>query len=412
MADPAPNNFAARNVRYFRTLALILGVGIIAALVLGLGNAIPGLQVIEIGTMTRTLLLALFVIAVVLAMFLLRVGVIFDVEKKVDELFATEAAALEESRKRIEDAFGNFRNDVRREFADLKEGWNRERQRLEALAQEANGLALKALNAAEAALARINELSKEPAYRSTIEQLLKDIAALAKDVQALRTADKVNSPLLADLKERVVALETGQKKLNVRVDETLETIERRDMESSAIRQTLDQELANLKKRETLLLVKQKELSDQNMNFAAGAQRTVVAFAPGEERQHVMNVPGVTPAHASRLNIMGIITVPQLIAAHPDAIAPRLDVLPDQVREWQSAAKVMRIKGIGPDVAHALVKAGVRNVGSLASETPEGLVNKIRDAAKGGKFPGVDNNTQNAKKWIDAAKRGDVDNGNA
>lgn len=57
---------------------------------------------------------------------------------------------------------------------------------------------------------------------------------------------------------------------------------------------------------------------------------------------------------------------------------------DQLTRLASLARVARLKGVGPKYAHLLVTAGVRGRKSLATYTPETLVQRLGDvsAAKG------------------------------
>jgi predicted flap endonuclease-1-like 5' DNA nuclease len=403
------NEFAQRNVRFFRMLAIVAGAGVAAALILGLGG-ITGPGLFQIGPAVTSSLLMGIVILVVLILFLLRIGVIFDVEKQVKSLFNSEAERLAAARKAEEDAQREFRDSLRRDLADLKESMRREFNERDGKFDNAILAANKAMKMAQDALARAEALSKEPAYRTTIEQLVKDVADMKKDLTALRTADKVNSPLLAELKERVTALEGAQKKTNVRIDETLEGMERRDMEQAALRQTLDNELGNFRKREALLLVKQRELEDNNTHLAQAAKPKAVKIAPGEEKHHVIEIEGIGPAFATRLNANGVITIPQLLAANPEQIGPAIDAMPDLVREWQSMATLMRLKGVGPQSAEVLVRAGIRNIPQLAAEDAEALSAKVKDAERGRKvrIQGLDVTPGVAKRWIDAARKGEFD----
>lgn len=406
MADPLQDDFTARNKRFFTMLAIVLGVGVTFAFIYGLGN-LPGAGIFDLAAAARAAMLALVVVTIVLILFLTRIGVIFDVEKKVDRMFEIEGQKLAEARKRELEEARAFRDDLRRELAGFRDDVRKEFNQWDSRIQDAVRAANQAFKMAEQALQRADALTKEPAYRSTIEQLVKDVAQISKDVAALRNADKVNSPLLKELQEKVVVLEAGQKKLNIRVDETMESIERRDMEQAALRQTLDQELNLLRKRETLLLVKQKEIEDYALDQAqkAATARPVVQIRPGEEAQHILEVEAIGKVYASRLNAQGIITIPQLLAVNAQNIASTIDATPDQVAEWQAMASLMRVKGVGAQSAELLVRAGIRSAQQLAAEEPAALSTRVREAAKGRKSAAVgqDVSPAVAKRWIDSAR---------
>ncbi|MEA3191592.1 MAG: hypothetical protein QOD77_2174 [Thermoplasmata archaeon] len=407
MADSIQDDFTARNKRFFATLAIILGVGVFFAFVYGLGNG-PGAGWFDLAAAARAAMLALVVVTVVLILFLSRIGQVFDVEKKVDKMFEIEGQKLAEARKREMEESRAFRDELRRDLAGFRDDVRKEFNQWDSRIQDAVRAANQAFKMAEQALARADALTKEPAYRTTIEQLLKDVSAIQKDVAALRNADKVNSPLLKELQDKVVVLEGGQKKLGIRVDETMESIERRDMEQAAIRQTLDQELNLLKKRETLLLVKQKEIEDHALDLAqksSTSARPVVQLRAGEESQHILDLEAIGKVYASRLNAQGIITLPQLLAVNAQNVASAIDATPDQVAEWQAMASLMRVKGVGAQSAEMLVKAGIRSAQQLAAEDPAALAARVREAGKGRKasVQGQDVSPAVAQRWIASAR---------
>jgi len=278
MDGPTTDDFAQRQVRFYRILALSVAIGVTLSFVVALGMAgIEFRGIFEQAALQRGLFMATIVTTLGLVVFLLRIGNIFDVEKKVDSMFKMERERLDSARKAELDAARQFRDDVKSELAGMREAWRKDLAAQDIRLSDAVRAANQALKAAQDALARADALSREPAYRTTIEELVRKVDGLVKDVSALRNADKVNSPLLKELQEKVVLLEKGQTKINHRMDEQVEAAERRDMESAAIRTTLDTELGNLKKRETLLLVKQKELEDLNNHLSAETKRGRVQF---------------------------------------------------------------------------------------------------------------------------------------
>ena len=277
--EGSSEDFATRQVRFYRILALVVAVGVVLSFVFALGAVgnMWNIGFFDQAGLQRGLFLATIVIAGVLCVFLLRIGNIFDVEKKVDSMFKVERERLDGARKTELDQARQFRDDVKGELAALREAWRKDLAAQDGRMSDAIRAANQAQKAVQDALARLDALSREPAYRTTIEDLVKKVDTLVKDVGALRNADRVNSPLLKELQEKVVLLEKGQSKLNFRMDEQVEAAERRDMESAALRMSLDTELGNLKKRETLLLVKQRELEDVNEHLKGETKRGRVQF---------------------------------------------------------------------------------------------------------------------------------------
>ena len=133
---------------------------------------------------------------------------------------------------------------------------------------------------------------------------------------------------------------------------------------------------------------------------------------GDVHSHVIQVEGIGPVYASRLNHIGIITTDQLLAANPAHVAPRIEATPELVTEWQDMARLMRLKGIGPQTAELLVRSGVRTPKELAGQSAERLsrlCNETLDSKKV-KIANVAPTPAIAKRWILAARNNDLDKG--
>lgn len=408
MAADHDGDFAARNVRFFRTLALVGGVGVVIAVIFGLG--MKNLDTVEgpfsATSLSRALLLAVFVLATVIILFLLRIGVIFDVEKQVGRMFASESERLEDLRMSDQEANKLFRDDMKRELSDLREFVRKDQAAQDIRVGEAVKAAGKAETAMKDVLAALEAMKREPAYRSAIEALQTQSGELQKEVLELKRRDNLNSPLLKELQEAVAALQKNQSKLVQRVDEALEAMERREMEGAALRAQMELDVGNLKKREQLLLVKQKELEDLNSDLSRSAKGQKIVIPPGEEKEHILKIEGIGEAFAARLHAQGVITIPQLLAVDAQGMAAKIDATPELVAEWQAMGQLLRVKGIGPQTAEVLVRAGIRSVKQLAAEDPEALSAKCRDVERGRKsrIQGTDVSAGVAKRWIDAARQ--------
>lgn len=412
MAEDDPGQFANRNVRFFRILAIVGGVGVVMALILGLGikelDSVTG--AFSVTSLTRALLLCVFVLTVVILLFLLRIGVIFDVEKQVQGMFQSESERLEDLRMSDQEANRAFRDDMKRELADLREFIRKDQSAQDIRVSEAMKAAGKAENAMKEVLAAVDALKREPAYRSAIEALQAQAQATQQDVLELKRRDNVNSPLLKELQEAVAALQKNQSKLIHRVDEALESMERREMEGAALRAEMEQEVGALRKREQLMLVKQKELDDLNTSLAKTKAPQKIVLSSEDEKQHIIKIEGIGEAYAARLNAHGIISIPQLLAVDAQGIAAKIDATPELVKEWQAMGELIRLKGVGPQTAEVLVRAGILSIKQLAAEAPESLSEKVREVERGRKvrIQGADVTPAMAKRWIDAAREGKMD----
>lgn len=126
----------------------------------------------------------------------------------------------------------------------------------------------------------------------------------------------------------------------------------------------------------------------------------------DEKEHVLQIEGIGPTYATRLNQVGIITIPELMDAEPERVATQIGVTVQAVKDWQAMGQLMQVKGIGPQYAEMLVLAGCRTVGELARSDPAKLTAKIdavEDARRDNPVVGVNITQNHVERWIVAAK---------
>lgn len=171
------------------------------------------------------------------------------------------------------------------------------------------------------------------------------------------------------------------------------------------------EILDVDKRVKVILTEanERELSmrasyAQMQQELARMRQQLAPIPVGDEHHHVIEVEGIGPVFATRLNSIGIITTDQLLAANPADVAARIDATPELVTEWQDMARLMRLKGIGPQIAELLVRSGVRTPEALAKETPERLSRACTQTMEGKKvrIANVQVTPAVAKRWIEAA----------
>ena len=159
-----------------------------------------------------------------------------------------------------------------------------------------------------------------------------------------------------------------------------------------VNRTLRDEVAALRQREHLLLA---ELSKRR-KLAAGVRER-------EGEMHVLQLEGIGPRFATRLNAIGIITVGQLEAADAEAVARRVESTPEQVREWQAMARLVQVKGVGPQWAEALARVGVHDAHDLASRDPKALsaaITRLNDGKV--RVTGSDPSPATVARWVRSA----------
>ncbi len=140
--------------------------------------------------------------------------------------------------------------------------------------------------------------------------------------------------------------------------------------------------------------------------------TAPTMTAAEEKQHVITIEGIGEVMATRLNRIGVITIPQLLRADPAAIAKQIDAMPLVVREWQWMGQLMSVKGIGPQTAELLVRCGVHSIEDLAIAKPDDIVaeaQRLKETRKV-RITGTEVGPAGAKRWIEAAKAQVADSG--
>ena len=400
---------AGANPSYYRKLAVALAVGVVVATILGVTRITgPGFVSTESGIVS--LFLIAFVISVVLMFFLVRVGDIFSIEGKLKGMLDAEgnkwSQALKAEEAKAEQLRLALRADAKKVNEDVLKESASQRMRID----EANSAAVRAASEAQSALAQISELRRRPEVSQDVVGLRNQIGLTEKELAELKRRDNVNSPLLKELQEQVRALQDELRKMRIRLQEALDTAEKREMEAAANRSTLDKEVTDLRKRESLMLVKQKELESRNAELADAARKPRITFRDGEESQHVLLLEGIGNKYAARLNALGIISIPQLVEARASDVAAQLEVEQGLVETWQGMGRLLPLSGIGPQAAELLSHAGIRSVQQLAAQDPLDLSLKLKELEKGKKvkMTNFDVTPALAKKWIDAARTGKMD----
>ena len=160
----------------------------------------------------------------------------------------------------------------------------------------------------------------------------------------------------------------------------------------AVNRQLRDEVAALRQREHLLV---GELSKRRQ-LAAG-------WRESEGEPHVIQLEGIGPLYAARLNAIGIITVPQLVAADATEVASHIEATPELVREWQAMGRLMKVKGVGPQWAEALARVGVHDEHDLAQRDPKALASAIAKLNEGrSRVTKTDPPAATVARWVRSA----------
>lgn len=96
---------------------------------------------------------------------------------------------------------------------------------------------------------------------------------------------------------------------------------------------------------------------------------------------IIDIEGIGPVYAEKLQAIGIKTVEALLKAGAtpkgrEDIAEQTGITKTLILEWVNHADLYRIKGVGEEYSDLLEEAGVDTVVELATRNPENFYAKI------------------------------------
>lgn len=400
-AMDAPDGRAAQQARYYRYLAFALVMGIFLAI------ALASADVLDLGWFSQEQAfnaagLSFAVLIIILLLFLLKIGTIFgelkgareDARGMMNELAAKSRDAVEQMMQELRGRSKEITADVERRLAEESQNIARLTERL-TNEMGRNNAAMERIGARMESLENkmANLLDREKSWQT--EQARREKRDLEWEIQ-YKSLQDFDATLRRDLNA-----------LTNKVTTVIEAQERREMEEAAQKQGLNHQLSDVRRREGLLLIKQRELEDA---LTAAQAKPMVKLTEKDEKEHVLTIEGIGTKYAARLNQIGIISIPQLMKADAETVAGKIDAMPGLVEEWQAMGRLIQLKGVGPQYAEVLVKAGIRTVEELATTDAHRLATKITALEKDRKvrIQGGTITDAVAQRWIDAAARRDFD----
>lgn len=97
--------------------------------------------------------------------------------------------------------------------------------------------------------------------------------------------------------------------------------------------------------------------------------------PGDSHD-VEDLEGIGPTYGKRLRDNGVHTTARLAYEPATALAERIQVPRGTVEAWQQMAQLVKVKGIGPQYAEALVRAGIVGIEDLKRRSPARMADQI------------------------------------
>jgi predicted flap endonuclease-1-like 5' DNA nuclease len=123
---------------------------------------------------------------------------------------------------------------------------------------------------------------------------------------------------------------------------------------------------------------------------------------------LLDIEGIGPANAKKLNDIGIRSVEGLLTAGSSPagrkdIAEKTGISDRLVLEWTNHCDLFRIKGVGEEYSDLLEAAGVDTVPELAQRNPERLLEKMVEVQGQKKLVRKMPVLSQVKVWVEQAK---------
>lgn len=124
-----------------------------------------------------------------------------------------------------------------------------------------------------------------------------------------------------------------------------------------------------------------------------------------DNHDVIDIEGIGQVLAERLHRIGIVSTHRLAYEDAELLARRLEVSPKTVRTWQAQAQLLKVKGIGPQYAEALARAGIGGIDELKHEKAEAIAARVTAYLEGLETHvlGTSVTPARVKNWQKAAK---------
>lgn len=129
----------------------------------------------------------------------------------------------------------------------------------------------------------------------------------------------------------------------------------------------------------------------------------------ERGAKIIDIEGIGPVYAEKLNSVGIYTTVDLLEAGATPLgrkelAEKIGVSDKLILEWVNLADLFRIKGVGEEYSDLLEEAGVDTVVELAKRVPENLHAKLLEVNAKEKLVQRAPTLNEVRQWVEEAKK--------
>jgi len=126
-------------------------------------------------------------------------------------------------------------------------------------------------------------------------------------------------------------------------------------------------------------------------------------------ENIIDVEGIGPTYAEKLNAIGIRTTVDLLEAGAtrrgrEELVEKTGISSKLILEWVNLADLFRIRGIGEEYSDLLEEAGVDTVVELSGRNPDNLYSKILEVNEEKKLVRRLPRLDEIRDWVEQAKK--------
>lgn len=126
-------------------------------------------------------------------------------------------------------------------------------------------------------------------------------------------------------------------------------------------------------------------------------------------KHIIDIEGIGPKYAEKLEAAGIVTIGQLLekGSTPTGrkeLEKATDIDGKRILDWIGMADLYRINGVGKQFAELLKVAGVDTVKELKMRNPENLCKTLEETNDAKNLTRAIPSLAQVRDWIQQAKR--------